>query len=1797
LTATVAGLIGDRPWLEMNTKANQAGQDSVAAAPISPEFLAGSTEAGLEKIRTRLLDLTNRNRLLNFRHTTASSLRVVDIDLNVVFRRLLGGEKLAFLPVPEPDITDPELALEGTGNTETSLSKISAADYAKILGWRTSDDLGDHSSTAEDSEVLPVLHYLEELETLTRKIGSAAKTAIEESGTNMLYLILGFLEWYESDESQLPRYAPLLTVPVALDRSGGKGKGFECTIEYSGDDFTTNLSLVEKMRRDFALDIPSVEDEETPEEYFSGFSHILKQKKRWRIRRQSTLALLSFGKLLMYRDLDPKAWPGIAKHTLVKELFEGKKNETITRAEEYSIDDPELKSEVPPLILDADSSQHSALIHALRGQNLVIEGPPGTGKSQTITNLIAAAMAKGKTILFVAEKLAALEVVRRRLDETGLGLFCLELHSHKTKKHALLNDLAVRQKAQGSFREPRDLDQHLAVVEEKKQILTHYVGLMNKPIEPFQTTIFEILWARDRFYRELPFTRELVGQVPDVLTFTRTQYAQKEQFLSVYAQHLFGVLRVCSDLKEHPWAWVAKTLTFEEEERVIDLLATFLQTLQETEQQCQALRERVDISLEESIDGIGMARVLLAALPEAPSGQALNQHLLETCREVRGRAMLQDFARDIENASATLRVLDGSTARPQAMLQSEVTRNLADTFEVITALGLQKCTHSQLRDIFERGKAAETALSEAESSFSALQTLLGCQAPFDTHGVALLLNCLRLIDSAPLEVLRLRAASLETDGVSQIVRHAAEDAHALQERHEELSRRFDLSLATTMANPSQFAEHATTLEKAGILQVWFGRAYRQASRTHRRIILSRRKESRDTMARDFRALADYGHQRAQFEGHTLYRETLGPNFRGVDTEWDAIRVLVGWYEEVFTRLPEHDQHAEPLREILLKARTERLKALRGSLTSHAKHCAGLERLQATIPQVIEALLFDVPASHSVPELLKQLRATNAKLGEVVKALGLAGLHADIPLARIPDLLAAAESHGAAFARVSANDAARELLGIHFNGIETDVGPVKNTLDFAGCLAGNFPRKAADWILCDDYVARLEQLRTWLIQTVTCSETLLNLGREIGMLTASTTWAVDAKESLEVVRRKAERSLANRDELPRWVHFVRVRAESREAGLAKLTSLADSKAMEAGHLVPAFRFLFYNSFARGLFAEHPDLSQFNGLTQEQARKDFAQSDKKAIQLYRERAASIIDRRPVPYGNQSGPVGTWTDLALITHEINKQKRHIPIRQLVRRASAALQALKPCFMMGPLSVAQYLVPGELHFDLIVMDEASQLKPEDAVGAIARGGQIVIVGDPKQLPPTNFFQRVAFDSEEDGDGDSRAVVEEGESILDVASTLYQPVHRLRWHYRSRHHSLIAFSNREFYQGDLVIFPSAYHEDANLGVKYHPVVGGTFENSRNAREAAVVVEAVLEHMEKHPEESLGVVTLNFEQRELIEELLDQRLRTDPFVMAYQERMNVGPEPFFVKNLENVQGDERDVIFISVTYGPDARGNQYLRFGPINGANGHRRLNVLFTRAKKRVEVFSSLDPDKIQTSGSSPWGLRALKKYLTFARTGVLDSPDDQGEQPTNDFERSVGSVLKENGFDVVPQVGVAGFFIDLAVRHPAKLGTFLLGIECDGASYHSGRSARDRDRLRQEILVNLGWKIYRVWSTDWFRSRATEIKRLLKHIEDMLATDPDYLGERNKTQRAESLRQQLIDLRENEIRAAFPDSPPEKGLLRNVVLDEFVRKHPKTRDDWFRVISHELRANTDSKQVGQYLPRVLAIIRDAHE
>lgn len=492
---------------------------------------------------------------------------------------------------------------------------------------------------------------------------------------------------------------------------------------------------------------------------------------------------------------------------------------------------------------------------------------------------------------------------------------------------------------------------------------------------------------------------------------------------------------------------------------------------------------------------------------------------------------------------------------------------------------------------------------------------------------------------------------------------------------------------------------------------------------------------------------------------------------------------------------------------------------------------------------------------------------------------------------------------------------------------------------------------------------------------------------------------------------------------------------------------------------------------------------------------------------------MDRKPT---GSAGAVGVLID------EMKKARRLKPVRKLMEEAGEAIQRFTPVFLMSPLSIAQYLRPGVLEFDMLVIDEASQVRPEDALGAIARCRQLVVVGDDKQLPPTSFFNRMINDDGPDDeddlvdeDGVRRAAVKDTESILNLCSRF--PERMLRWHYRSEHPALIATSNRNFYKNNLMLPPSviARANDGKTGLLFHPVAEGGYERGRTARnelEAEEVAQAALRHARECPELSLGVGTFSVAQRDAVRDRLDDLARKHPELDAFM-RGKAGKEAMFVKNLENIQGDERDVIFISVGYGRDRDGRLTQNFGPVGREGGERRLNVLITRARKRCEVFSSLVAEDIKLEGAGKPGVVALKEFLKLAKDGYSDFNTPTGRSFDSDFEEAVSYAVRELGYECNPQVGMAGFFIDLGVIDPRDPDRYVLGIECDGAAYHSSRYARDRDRLRQQILESRGWKIHRIWSTDWFYRREREVEKLRSAIEASLsgraAPDVDHIYE----------------------------------------------------------------------------------------
>ncbi|MFF4094297.1 DUF3320 domain-containing protein [Streptomyces sp. NPDC001834] len=461
------------------------------------------------------------------------------------------------------------------------------------------------------------------------------------------------------------------------------------------------------------------------------------------------------------------------------------------------------------------------------------------------------------------------------------------------------------------------------------------------------------------------------------------------------------------------------------------------------------------------------------------------------------------------------------------------------------------------------------------------------------------------------------------------------------------------------------------------------------------------------------------------------------------------------------------------------------------------------------------------------------------------------------------------------------------------------------------------------------------------------------------------------------------------------------------------------------------------------------------------------------------------------------------AVLSRQAKLQKRHMPVRRLLDETRDVVQRLKPCFMMSPLTVSQHL-PADFRFDVVIFDEASQVLPQDAVNAVYRGDALIVAGDPKQLPPTSFFS-AGDDADDDDEWDEEAP-DSFESILDACTT--SGVLRelsLRWHYRSRHENLIAFSNREFYENSMVVFPGAITRGHDVGVAFYKADGVYDRSNRrdNVREAELVAERVIHHYSTRPHLTLGVVTLSKAQAEAVEDAVAHARRTRPDLDEYFTEDRLGG--FFVKNLETVQGDERDVIVLSIGYGPDAQGRLRAAFGPINREGGWRRLNVAVTRARHRVEVVASFHGADLPDSANK--SVQHLKRYLQYAEQGpavLTTAAPDADAAPESPFEEDVLDTLRREGYDVQPQVGVASYRIDMAVRHPRAPGSYALGIECDGAMYHSSRAARDRDRLREEILRGLGWKLHRIWGTDWYRNRKEAQRRLLEAVETACSADP---------------------------------------------------------------------------------------------
>lgn len=1707
----------------------------------------------IHDLRLRLLDLSKRNRLLNFNFAdrARNHVRIVDEIPDVLMGKLLDGTTLYFNPLPEQvneeadedlfdeyrlrleaaRLTDEEYlkALESIDQEETDASvtrnlerhlesrvraemglpprldkeSMTPAQYAEATGFNPSYDLPKcHQSGSKDEHSdnrMQTLLFPDQLERKLSGVYDGAKTALSEMGFNITYATFGYLEWFESANSDRRMFAPLLLHPVEISKNLYKGS-YEYAVTSLGEETETNITLRELLKRDFGLALPELEEDETVECYFERVEELIHSQSRWKVRRFVVLGLFSFGQLPIYRDLDPANWPNdfsLDKHPIIKALLTGGSGET-GHAEEYHVDHPEIEKQVPLLIMDADSSQISAICDALKGKSMAIQGPPGTGKSQTITNLIAAAISEGKSVLFVAEKMAALEVVKNRLDSANLGHFCLELHSTKARKKDVIDSLRHRLEFRPYFGK-----HHVDFIKSNytmiRDRLSDFVQTLNSPYGSFGKTLNDMIWFYINICDEVTaegFPKEIDDiRVEAPKEISREQFDKWVRIMRDLEEATQTIVHCYGTFDKLPWRFVQNSaLTPFDRKKISQTVSDWREAVSRIQIAARSLAQKIHPSIADSPLRLQQLCEISLSLADKPIPELTSFMRLLSDPEnvVIARLMLGDA----DEIRRQLRPLQEFFVAPIAI---ERIGPLIGSLEK-SLLGLEatmlsaETTLSKARSIAESLDKASRAILRLDEDLQAETAKIGSSDSLTIDEAEAICEVIRLLNRTPESVLRLRNVHLlDQKSIADLAVYQGSIA-ALKDKHSEQSARF---VFDTDDDTQSFIGMAKALRATSFPATWFNAEYKAAKRHWRSIRREKSRLSSHAIALELEQLASHIGKLKELRSDSRLRELLGGAEFRPDIDFEQY-IAVCDFGSAVRKLVKVSKFRTWIGESLFKKDSD-------DLMLFAKNVGDtlLTRLERFNTQMAEAKWTRKP--HYTMKQIAQNYGERAQiLFEICAKADELGLKAETQLGQIGQVLAAGE-------------ALRDIYSLFISR--------KSYERFLAEIPGGL---LAKYDAASECVAVADQLHNvFLSEEIVSALVFLFTSRKLGDIKADLNKLLTEAASENATRQYIMdlcRPNSNEEEilnalgspsldeyaawigdmaddpasLDEWVRILKLVNTASNSGLQFVTEFFRRHDIPFRKASAVVKYVVLRSILMAAFEEFPDYLSLTGLQLNSYRTRFQEVDKELTRALRDDLVERLTRRPIAQGKNPQKKSEWTDLYLINNEINKKMRHIPLRALLGRASTALLDMKPCWMMSPLSVAHYLDPQDIEFDLVIIDEASQMRPEEAIGAAARGKQIIVVGDSMQLPPTQFFQKIETERNEADWEDYVA----SESILDLALGVFSPSRTLRWHYRSRHESLIAFSNRQFYDNKLVVFPSPSPQHPEMGLEYRFVESVyTPKASVNVAEASAVAQFALEFMREHPDLSLGIVTMNQAQRELLLDHMDNLMLNHSEAAYYRNKWEGTLESFFVKNLENVQGDERDAIVISTVYGPEIIGGKVAqRFGPVNSETGHRRLNVLFTRAKQKVVVFSSMKPEDILTSLESKRGVSVLKEYLEYARDGVLIKGVPSQKEPDSDFEVFVAQRLRQHGFSVVPQVGVAGYFVDIGICHPDNPDRFLLGVECDGATYHSAKSARDRDRLREEVLRSLGWELYRIWSTDWFSDPDVEIKKLLRHVESML-------------------------------------------------------------------------------------------------
>lgn len=1572
----------------------------------------------LARWQRKLLDLSLRNTLLNFKQGKKALL--LDVDAPALEDTLSEGQSIKLL-------TSPLLMQAQDPRSQELHEARSLEDLRKA-----------HAKDALKRREVFIRLPEQELEGRLVDLYRGARNAMQEGGSNTLFVALGFLVWTRADKPDVKVKAPLVLLPITLNRKSARS-GF--TLEEHEDEALFNPTLVEMLRQDFQLelgvaagDLPRDEAGLDVAGIWKRVRAAIKDIRGWEVSEDVVLSMFSFAKYLMWKDLSDRT-EDLRKSPVVAHLID-------TPREPYPSTTPfpeirRLDRDYPPQQvfspLPADSSQLSAVMAASKGKDFVLIGPPGTGKSQTIANLIAQCLAEGKRVLFVAEKIAALDVVFRRLREVGLGEFCLELHSNKSRKLDVLSQL------QKSWESKGEVD---AATWEAK-------------------------------------ARQL-GQVREQLsTYVERLHHRHNNGLTIFKA--IGTVVAGSSLPDLRFGWPSSRAHDEAGMARLRTLAGRLQV------------NAMMVSRGQLFTGP------LSSVYATDWSAMWQQEMVRTAQSLQTTS--QDFlssARDMEQ------LLD--VKLPELRSRSRLA--LGAIAEVLPQASTQDwsfCARPDSRSICEELKAGKDML-EQHGEISAEMT-----APWPAELQARMSHALSLLDDYQRVY-----SELGTPWPPTVTEEIELGLRLIEERSQ---LRSGLSVTygsgVGLLNVSQLQREWAKAEKAVWPMSWLGkRKIRKALEG----VIEGTGEPR--VAEDLAALVRIKSLREKIQ-------QLNPG-AAAEGLWAGTKTRV-----------DYARSALKANMALQAARMRKPFALDGLDAASEGYCGerwtrDVQRL-TTLRDLNERLSecasladssYGLWQGHSTDSEGLRLALAFERERLVLQQRGmLQASHHEVAEGRCGPILQQQHEwlrrRGVLEGRLlSMTDLATRCPGV-WNALDTNREEVERVLSFHASLTLGLSDLGMDPTTTDAARANLHQLietrRSELAESGdagrACRKVVGTLAALEGAIDQFCRAAAqpDNVRKLFVEHDPAELAAlasgveASHQGLHAWCAWRHAQVDARSAGLATLVT-----SIEVGDVAPAeVPSAFEVNYSRWWLAETVDqddvLKRFVSAEHELRIQEFRALDDEFTKVSREwiRAKLCAD---LPSTESIQRNSEW---GVLRHEITKKKQHKPLRQLLQEIPSVVLRLTPCLLMSPLSIAQYLSAEASNFDLVVFDEASQIPVWDAIGAMARGKQVVMVGDPKQLPPTNFFGR-SEGSDDDGD------IVEGdlESILDECLGASLPTRNLSWHYRSRHESLIAFSNHRYYNGGLVTFPSPVTDDR--AVSFH-LVKGRYEKGGariNQPEAQALVADLVGRLKRPGFRdsglTIGVVTFNSEQQGLIEDLLDAERRKDPSLEPYFSEMEL--EPVFVKNLESVQGDERDIMYFSITYGPDLAGAVSMNFGPLNRDGGERRLNVAVTRARHELRVFSSLQGEQMDLSRTKANGVRDLKHFLEFAERGTRalaeahHSSQGDFESP---FESSVATALGRKGWQVHTQIGASSFRVDLGVVHPDFPGRYLAGVECDGATYHRSATARDRDKLREQVLRGLGWEIVRIWSTDWWVNPGGTLERVHEALTELLEKDREQRAE----------------------------------------------------------------------------------------